>query len=167
MAFEHKLATLIVALTALVFVAFALPGKARAADYNIKFDGGGDTQLYVKKAYAIKAKGQRIAINGDCASACVLLLHSQVGNDVCVGPKARLGFHMAWRGDLKARNLDRSKEALAASTEVKRIIVAGLPDGLKHKVDAAPWPSVYKGADHNDAYWVSYKVLRSYYPACK
>jgi hypothetical protein len=45
---------------------------------------------------ALRKSGQRVAIDGTCASACTLLLGVIPHNRICVTPRAVLAFHAAW-----------------------------------------------------------------------
>lgn len=53
-------------------------------------DRGGLVGDYLQRVTRYRNGGLRVVIEGECASACTLLL--SVPNH-CVGPRARLGFH--------------------------------------------------------------------------
>ena len=61
-------------------------------------DDGGRIGEYVEKYEALRASGKAVIIDGKCASACTIVLGLLPGDRVCVTPRARLGFHQAWRG---------------------------------------------------------------------
>jgi hypothetical protein len=71
-------------------------GTASAADYRITRDYGGFLDEYKAKYAAIRDRGDRVVIDGPCDSACTLVLGIVPLNRVCVTPRARLGFHMAY-----------------------------------------------------------------------
>jgi hypothetical protein len=71
-------------------------GPASAADYRITRDYGGFVDEYTAKYTAIRDRGERVVIDGACDSACTLVLGIVPINRVCVTPRARLGFHMAY-----------------------------------------------------------------------
>jgi hypothetical protein len=71
-------------------------GTASAADYRITQDYGGVVDEYKTKYVAIRDRGERVIIDGACDSACTLVLGIVPLNRVCVTPRARLGFHMAY-----------------------------------------------------------------------
>jgi hypothetical protein len=73
-----------------------LCGTASAADYRITRDYGGFIDEYKAKYAAIRDRGERVIIDGACDSACTLVLGIVPINRVCVTPRARLGFHMAY-----------------------------------------------------------------------
>jgi len=54
----------------------------------IRRDDGGEIDVYARKIEAMALMGERVAIVGECASACTMYL--AVG---CVAPTAKLGFH--------------------------------------------------------------------------
>ena len=51
---------------------------------------------YKTKYAKIRARGERVIIDGICNSACTLLLGIVPLNRVCVMPNASLGFHQAY-----------------------------------------------------------------------
>jgi hypothetical protein len=71
-------------------------GAASAADYRITQDYGGVVDDYKTRYAAIRDRGERVIIDGACDSACTLVLGIVPLNRVCVTPRARLGFHMAY-----------------------------------------------------------------------
>jgi hypothetical protein len=71
-------------------------GSASAADYRITRDYGGVIDEYKSKYAEIRDRGDRVVIDGPCASACTLVLGIVPLNRICVTPRARLGFHMAY-----------------------------------------------------------------------
>ena len=61
----------------------------------IKNDRGGDVLEYYAKYQALRSRGERVVVDGDCLSACTLVL-SLPGDQRCFTRRARLGFHAAW-----------------------------------------------------------------------
>src|SRR5215813_14730612 len=86
------------ALGAALFLALMAPALATpaAADTRITRDHGGLVDEYKAKYARVKAKGERVVIDGTCNSACTLLLGLVPLNRVCVTPRASLGFHQAY-----------------------------------------------------------------------
>ena len=70
-------------------------GRADAA-IRIQEDGGGQIGAYVAKYRALRTAGDRIEIDGTCASACTMLLGIIPRNHICVTPRASFIFHSAW-----------------------------------------------------------------------
>jgi hypothetical protein len=77
---------------ALLLFAFA----PASATVRIGNDGGGQIGPYLAKYRALKALGERVEIDGACASACTMLLGIIPRNHICVTPRASLVFHSAW-----------------------------------------------------------------------
>jgi hypothetical protein len=75
-------------------------GTASARDYRITRDFGGYIDEYKAKFTAIRDRGDRVIIDGACDSACTLVLGIVPLSHICVTPRARLGFHMAYNDQL-------------------------------------------------------------------
>jgi hypothetical protein len=74
-----------------------LSGLAPAAGATrISDDAGGQIGAYLAKYHALRASGERVEIDGTCASACTMLLGIIPNDRICVTPNARLVFHSAW-----------------------------------------------------------------------
>lgn len=89
---------------AAVIIAFALAAPAAAADVHpfvIRDDDGGVVQTYMDFYRRLEATGIPVVLDGDCASACTIVLHLPPAQ-LCATPRARLGFHdAAWNGSGK------------------------------------------------------------------
>jgi hypothetical protein len=88
-----------IALLRLVFViaiiiTAAQPAMSRTAPApsteRILDDSGGRIGTYLTRYEALRKSGQRVAIDGTCASACTLLLGVIPHNRICVTPRAVL-----------------------------------------------------------------------------
>ena len=66
------------------------------ADLRITRDHGGLVESYKAKYEAVRARGERVIIDGICNSACTLVLGIVPHNRICVTPRASLGFHEAY-----------------------------------------------------------------------
>lgn len=73
----------------------SLAGTADAT-MRITSDPGGRIVTYVRKYAALRDSGERVIIDGMCASACTIVLGALPRERICVTPRARLGFHAAW-----------------------------------------------------------------------
>jgi hypothetical protein len=69
---------------------------AALADYRIRKDYGGFIHEYKLKYAAIRDRGERVIIDGECNSACTIVLGIVPISRICVTPRARLGFHTAY-----------------------------------------------------------------------
>jgi hypothetical protein len=79
---------------ATIFLLFAL--APASSTVRIGNDGGGQIGAYLAKYRALKVSGERVEIDGACASACTMLLGIIPRNRLCVTPRASLVFHSAW-----------------------------------------------------------------------
>jgi hypothetical protein len=77
-------------------ISLSLGVLSPAAAITIGDDGGGQIGAYLAKYRALRASGQRIEIDGTCASACTMVLGLIPRDRICVTPHARLVFHSAW-----------------------------------------------------------------------
>jgi hypothetical protein len=66
------------------------------ATVRISDDRGGQIGDYLAKYHALRENGERVEIDGTCASACTMLLGVIPRNRICVTPRAVLAFHSAW-----------------------------------------------------------------------
>ena len=80
----------------LALILLASLSSPAGADYRITRDHGGVVENYKAKYAKIRARGERVIIDGICNSACTLLLGIVPLNRVCVTPNASLGFHQAY-----------------------------------------------------------------------
>lgn len=72
---------------------------ASSAAVRIQDDSGGRIGDYVAKFRALRSSGERVEIDGTCASACTMLLGTIPRSRICVTSNARLVFHSAWDPD--------------------------------------------------------------------
>jgi len=72
----------------------------------IKNDGGGDIIPYVARYLDLQLRGEQVVIDGDCLSACTLVLGLVARHQRCFTNRARLGFHEAYteHGSARLRN---------------------------------------------------------------
>jgi hypothetical protein len=70
---------------------------------RITSDSGGQLGAYLEKLQSLRSSGQSVIIDGPCLSACTMVLGMIPRDRVCVTPRARLGFHAAWRPDQVGR----------------------------------------------------------------
>lgn len=65
----------------------------------IREDHGGQIGHYLDYYKEVNQSGQMVVIDGNCLSACTLVLGLIPQKRICVTPKAMLGFHAAWVPD--------------------------------------------------------------------
>jgi hypothetical protein len=82
---------------AAAMVVLLLLSRASAfAAVRIHDDEGGQIGDYLAKYKALRVSGERVVIDGTCASACTMLLGTIPRSRICVTPQATLVFHSAW-----------------------------------------------------------------------
>ena len=88
-------------------LALCAAGMARAAAaVRIRHDGGGQIGHYIHRFERLRQSGQRVIVDGDCLSACTLLLGIIPDEQLCVTRRARFGFHLAWKPGFLGLHID-------------------------------------------------------------
>jgi len=64
-----------------------------SATLRIVHDKGGQVGKYLQVFSQARSTGERVIIDGDCLSACTLVLGLVPSNQICATPRARFGFH--------------------------------------------------------------------------
>jgi len=90
----------IVLLAAMITAGCTLPASASE---RIGADPGGQIGPYLDKLQSLRNSGENVIIDGPCLSACTMVLGMIPHDRICVTPRARLGFHAAWRRDPSGR----------------------------------------------------------------
>jgi hypothetical protein len=85
----------LVGATAMVVLAAA----PASATMRITSDPGGQIGPYLENLASLRSSGEHVVIDGPCLSACTMVLGVIPRDHLCVTPRARLGFHTAWRPD--------------------------------------------------------------------
>jgi len=80
-------------LAAMLLAAYATPASATM---RISENRGGQIGQYLQTFAMVRASGERVVIDGDCLSACTLILGIVPRSRICVTPRAVFGFHAAW-----------------------------------------------------------------------
>jgi hypothetical protein len=118
---------------------------------RITSDRGGQIGPYMAKFDALRNSGQSVIIDGSCLSACTMVLGVIPRDRLCVTPRARLGFHAAWR--------------LEAGRQVTS------PDGTELLMSAYPQPVrdwiARRGGLSPRLMYLSGNELASMYPVCQ
>lgn len=83
-------------LAAVLAVAGVAPSKAAML---ISEDRGGQIGHYLQTYAMLRSTGEHVIIDGNCLSACTLVLGIIPRDRLCVTSRARLGFHAAWMPD--------------------------------------------------------------------
>jgi hypothetical protein len=81
----------------------ALTASSASATMRISEDRGGQIGRYLQAFAAVRSSGENVVIDGNCLSACTLVLGLIPRERVCATQNARLGFHAAWMPDRDGR----------------------------------------------------------------
>jgi hypothetical protein len=81
----------------------ALTISSASATMRISEDRGGQIGRYLQTYAALRSSGENVVVDGNCLSACTLLLGVVPRERVCATPNARFGFHAAWMPDHSGR----------------------------------------------------------------
>jgi hypothetical protein len=89
------------------------------AEVRILSSPGGEVSSYLRLFAEVRARGDRVVIDGPCLSACTLLLSTIPNNRICVTRRAVLGFHAARAVDRRGR--------IFAAPEATKVVAATYP----------------------------------------
>ena len=87
-------------LCAAIVASAIVPAKA---DMRIAEDRGGQIGRYLQAFAMLRSSGERVVVDGNCLSACTLVLGVVPRDRICATPRARFGFHAAWMPDEDGR----------------------------------------------------------------
>ena len=74
-----------------------------SATMRISEDRGGQIGHYLQTFAALRSTGENVVIDGNCLSACTLVLGLVPREKICATQHARFGFHAAWMPDNNGR----------------------------------------------------------------
>ena len=80
-------------LAVMILAAYATPASATM---RISEDRGGQIGHYLQAFTSLRSSGERVIIDGNCLSACTLVVGMIPRSRICATPRAVLGFHAAW-----------------------------------------------------------------------
>jgi hypothetical protein len=90
----------------LVLLCLAMLASAAApasATMRISEDRGGQIGQYLQNYAMLRSSGEHVVVDGNCLSACTLLLGVIPRDRICATSRARFGFHAAWMPDDNGR----------------------------------------------------------------
>ena len=74
-----------------------------SATMRIAEDRGGQIGHYLQAFAMLRSSGENVVVDGNCLSACTLVLGLMPRSKVCATSRARFGFHAAWMPDSEGR----------------------------------------------------------------
>jgi hypothetical protein len=120
------------------------------ATVRISDDRGGQIGDYLAKYHALRENGDRVEIDGTCASACTMLLGVIPRNRICVTPRAVLAFHSAWTP---------TSEGEQISSAGNYYLWSNYPPAVRKWI-------IQHGGLHAQIIYLSGSELTAMYPAC-
>jgi len=81
----------------------ACGATSASAAMRISDDRGGQIGHYLQAFAMLRTSGERVVIDGNCLSACTLVLGLVPRERICATSRARFGFHAAWMPDSEGR----------------------------------------------------------------
>jgi hypothetical protein len=140
---------------AIAMIGIAAPaiGKTTSppAGQRILDDSGRRIGTYLTKYEALRKSGQRVVIDGTCASACTLLLGVIPHDRICVTPRAVLIFHAAW---------DLSLTGAQTNAPGTKYLLSHYPDGVRR------WITRHGGLRSQTIY-LGGRELAAMFPSCR
>lgn len=130
----------------------AIAAAPAGSTVRIYDDPGGQIGPYLDKYQALRQSGERVEIDGLCASACTTLLGSIPSDRICVTPRAVLEFHSAWN--------PTDSGGQAASAAGNRLLWAHYPPRIR------AWIKSHGGLGSRIIY-LRWPELGTMYPSCR
>ncbi|HEX5210104.1 MAG TPA: hypothetical protein VFW22_00025 [Pseudolabrys sp.] len=84
---------------ALCAALFACGLSSASATMRIAEDRGGQIGQYLQSYAAVRSSGEQVVVDGNCLSACTMVLGLIPPERICATSRARFGFHAAWMPD--------------------------------------------------------------------
>ena len=81
----------------------ALSITSASATVRIAEDRGGQIGQYLQAFASVRSSGESVVVDGNCLSACTLILGLVPHERICATQRARFGFHAAWMPDRDGR----------------------------------------------------------------
>jgi len=129
----------------------ALTFGSADATVRITDDMGGLMTEYASRFAAVRESGEKVVIDGPCFSACTMLLGMLPREQVCITPKAVLGFHAAWNFDDSGRRVTSA----SATRALYDIYPTRVRSWITHRGGLSPQMKFLRGRD-----------LAAIYPMC-
>jgi hypothetical protein len=77
-------------------LAHGVSSASAATTLRIIDDRGGKIGHYLQTFAKVRSTGELVVVDGNCFSACTLVLGLIPHDQICATPRARFGFHTAW-----------------------------------------------------------------------
>jgi hypothetical protein len=114
-----------IALVAFLIMTGVTAGHAAV---RISDDRGGRIGNYIDRYEAIRTSGETVMIDGECLSACTMVLGTISHDRICVTSNASLGFHAAYDVSADGRPVTNSPAT--------RMLYSHYPSAVRHWIAA-------------------------------
>jgi hypothetical protein len=131
-------------------VLLAAIGASNAA-VRIVDDPGGRIGTYIDRYEGVRASGEKVIIDGYCASACTIVLGAIPHDRICVTSRAMLAFHAAWDPGSNGRRI--------TNLEATQHLYSMYPFEVRHWIDQ-------RGGLTPHVIFLSGRELVAMYPPC-
>jgi hypothetical protein len=128
-----------------------LMGVSPALAERISDDAGGLIDTYVQRFSRIRDSGERMVVDGQCLSACTLVLAFVPRERICVTPNAVFGFHSAWSYDAQGGE--------ALDQKATQSLWETYPERIRQWIRA-------NGGLHQKLIYLRGRQLAAFYPIC-
>jgi hypothetical protein len=118
---------------------------------RINEDSGGLIETYVQRFSRIRDSGERIVVDGQCLSACTLVVAFVPRERICVTPNAVFGFHSAWSYD--------GQGGTALDRKATQSLWDMYPERIRQWIRA-------NGGLHQQLIYLRGRQLAAFYPIC-
>jgi len=125
-----------------------------SAKILITEDNGGIVVNFVRKYSDIRDSGEKVVIDGPCASSCTLLLGLLRPENFCATTKALFGFHSASAMKEEDGKVTERRHA----PEMSALMFSLYPAKVRRLLQKRGWNG-YTGAEHTDLIWVAGRAL--------
>ena len=118
-----------------------------SATMRISEDRGGQIGHYLQTFASLRSSGENVVVDGNCLSACTLVLGLVPREKICATQHARVGFHAAWMPDNNGRPVT---SPLGTHAQQYRLTHEGGTDHdwldawLSKQLGAAPKPRLWE-----------------------
>jgi hypothetical protein len=133
------------------FILIWLMGVSPALAERIGDDVGGLIDTYVQRFSRIRNSGERMVVDGQCLSACTLVLAFVPRERICVTPNAVFGFHSAWSYDAQGGQ--------ALDQKATQSLWDMYPERIRQWIRA-------NGGLHQKLVYLRGRQLAAFYPIC-
>jgi hypothetical protein len=134
-----------------VLISFSFDVPTASATVRISDDPGGRIVTYMRKFQLLRESGERVIIDGTCASACTIVLGALPRERICITPRARLGFHAAWEFGQAGRPV--------TNPMATRFLLAMYPPSVRNWIRR-------RGGLNGKMIYLSGRELAAMYPRC-